>query len=111
MEELNRLFQIVGQLRAENGCPWDRAQDFSTMRPYLLEEVYETLAAMDLPPGPERNKALEEELGDLSFVLLYFSLHYFKKEMFQIIVVLRNFHTKSPGDRENCYKEVSNKYW
>ena len=69
MSELNRLVQIVDQLRDPGGCPWDREQTLSTMRPYLLEECYELLEAMDNPtPGPMR-----EELGDLFFVLLLLS--------------------------------------
>ena len=69
MSELNRLVQIVDRLRDPNGCPWDREQTLSTMRPYLLEECYELLEAMDNPtPDPMR-----EELGDLFFVLLLLS--------------------------------------
>ncbi len=51
----------IARLRAPDGCPWDREQTHQTLRPNLLEEAYETLAAIDLG-DPEM---LREELGDL----------------------------------------------
>jgi tetrapyrrole methylase family protein/MazG family protein len=65
-KELQRLVSIISTLRGSEGCPWDREQDFASMRPYLLEEVYEVLDAMD-KNDPE---GLHEELGDLLFVVL-----------------------------------------
>jgi len=51
----------IAQLRAPDGCPWDRKQTHASLRPNLLEETYEVLAAID-EDDPE---ALREELGDL----------------------------------------------
>ncbi len=72
MSRLAELVAVVARLRGSEGCPWDRAQDFSTMRPYLLEEVYELLEAMDRvgAEGEAAAPALREELGDLLFVVL-----------------------------------------
>jgi len=53
--------EIIARLRAPDGCPWDREQTHLTLRPFLLEETYEVLAALD----NEDQTALEEELGDL----------------------------------------------
>lgn len=39
----NDLVALVAQLRAEEGCPWDRAQDHRSLRPYLLEEAHEAI--------------------------------------------------------------------
>jgi len=63
---LHRLVDIVNQLRDPDGCPWDREQTLLSMRPYLLEECYEALDAMELGI-PEQ---VAEELGDLLFVVL-----------------------------------------
>ena len=60
--------EIIAQLRAPNGCPWDREQTHHSLRPFLLEEAYETLDALDR----EDMAALQEELGDL---LLQVVLH------------------------------------
>lgn len=51
----------VARLRAPDGCPWDRQQTHQSLRPGLLEETYEVLAALDA----ENMGALREELGDL----------------------------------------------
>ena len=39
-----RLISIVDTLMGENGCPWDKVQTRETLKPYLVEEAYETLA-------------------------------------------------------------------
>ena len=43
------LVDIMARLRAPGGCPWDREQDHATLKPYLLEEAYEVLDAIDAP--------------------------------------------------------------
>ena len=73
MSALLELVDIVVRLREPEGCPWDRAQDVATMRPYLLEEAHEVLDAMDALSGPDsapkQVQTLREELGDLLFVV------------------------------------------
>lgn len=63
---LDQLVDIVARLRGPEGCPWDNAQSLRSMRPYLLEEVYELLDAMEHDSGTD---GLEGELGDTLFVL------------------------------------------
>jgi MazG family protein len=64
-EALDRLAALVARLRRD--CPWDREQSFDTLRTYLLEETYETLAALDGgAPDP-----LRDELGDLLFQVFF----------------------------------------
>lgn len=60
--------QTIAQLRAPDGCPWDREQTHESLRPYVLEETYEVLEAID-SNNPDK---LAEELGDL---LLQVVLH------------------------------------
>ena len=60
--------EVVAHLRAPDGCPWDREQTHLSLRPFLLEETYEVLSALD----DEDQDALKEELGDL---LLQIVLH------------------------------------
>ena len=67
---VERAVATVKALRAEGGCPWDRAQTHETLRPYLLEEAYEVLEALDQPPSPARQANLREELGDLLLQVL-----------------------------------------
>ena len=61
LSTFNRLCQIVAQLRAPDGCPWDREQTNETLLPGLIEEAYEVAGAVRA--GDDRN--LREELGDL----------------------------------------------
>src|SRR5262249_52998100 len=70
-EAAERLEEIMRNLRAEGGCPWDREQDIRTLRPYLVEETYEVLEEMDrvAEGGPWR--PLCEELGDLLFQIVF----------------------------------------
>src|SRR5262245_25616675 len=60
-ERFDRLVEIMTTLRGPNGCPWDKQQDFSSLKPMLVEEVYEVLEAID----NEDYGGLAEELGDL----------------------------------------------
>ena len=59
--------EIVAHLRAPNGCPWDREQTLSSLRPYVLEETYELLEALDRGDYA----ALQEELGDFLFEAVF----------------------------------------
>ncbi len=54
-------------LRSPNGCPWDRKQTHQSLKPYLLEESYEVLEALDA----QDPAALKEELGDLLLQVLF----------------------------------------
>jgi uncharacterized protein YabN with tetrapyrrole methylase and pyrophosphatase domain len=62
------LVSLVARLRGEGGCPWDRAQDHRSLRPYVVEEAFELVAAIDA----EDPQAILEECGD---VLLQVLLH------------------------------------
>ncbi len=63
------LVALIVRLRAEDGCPWDRAQDHRSLRPYVLEEAHEVIAAIDA----EDTSALADELGDLLLQVLLHS--------------------------------------
>lgn len=64
--EYTALREIVARLRAPDGCPWDRDQTHTSLRPYLIEEAYEVVGALD----DGDIVALPEELGDLLFQIL-----------------------------------------
>src|SRR5579884_121842 len=59
----------MARLRAPGGCPWDREQTFDTIKPYLLEETYEVLDAIDAQDW----RGLAEELGDLLLEAVFFA--------------------------------------
>ena len=67
-ENLKELIAVIAKLRAPDGCPWDREQTHSSLRPNMIEEAYEAVDAID-----DNDMAhLREELGD---VLLQVLLH------------------------------------
>ena len=66
--EIARLLEIMAALRTpETGCPWDLAQNFSTIAPYTLEEAYEVADAITRGDLTD----LKEELGDLLLQVVF----------------------------------------
>jgi MazG family protein len=61
--EFQRLVDVMRRLRGPGGCPWDREQTIRTLRPFVLEETYEVLDAIDRTD----HDALRGEIGDLLF--------------------------------------------
>ncbi|MFB3779467.1 MAG: nucleoside triphosphate pyrophosphohydrolase [Bryobacteraceae bacterium] len=68
-EKFQLLVDLMARLRAPDGCPWDREQTFDTIKPYLLEETYEVLDAIDARDW----SGLADELGDLLLQAVFFS--------------------------------------
>ena len=67
MSSLAELLEVMARLRAPDGCPWDREQTHATLRPYLLEESYEALEAIDAEDDGE----LCKELGDVLLQVVF----------------------------------------
>ena len=61
------LVEVMARLRAPEGCPWDREQTHTTLKPYLLEEAYEALEAIDTEDDAE----LCKELGDVLLQVVF----------------------------------------
>lgn len=68
-EKFRTLVELMARLRAPGGCPWDREQTFDTIKPFLLEETYEVMDAIDARDWNE----LAGELGDLLLQSVFFS--------------------------------------
>ncbi len=66
--EFSRLVEVVDRLRGEGGCPWDKAQTHDSVKPYLIEEAFEVIEALEA----HDDSAFCEELGD---VLLHIVFH------------------------------------
>jgi tetrapyrrole methylase family protein/MazG family protein len=64
---LDPVVDIMAKLRSPGGCVWDIEQDHSSLRRYIVEEVYEVLEAIDLADGDK----LCEELGDLLLQIVF----------------------------------------
>ncbi|MHB1678963.1 MAG: nucleoside triphosphate pyrophosphohydrolase [bacterium] len=84
------LINIIEQLRSENGCPWDKKQTEETLKPYILEEAYEVIEALDSQDTGE----ISEELGDLLLQVVFISQIYAEKKIFSIEDVIEKINNK-----------------
>ena len=89
-ESLSDLVAIMSRLRGPNGCPWDRDQTSQSLKPHLLEEVYEVLEAIDAGDAP----ALKEELGDLLLQILFHAQIASEQNQFSFDEVVKNLADK-----------------
>jgi len=85
-----KLAAVMARLRAPGGCPWDREQTHSTLRTYLIEEVYEVLDALD----SRDDSKFAEELGDLLLQVLFHAQIAAEDRRFSITTSSAKFTTK-----------------
>jgi tetrapyrrole methylase family protein/MazG family protein len=84
------LMQLMAKLRAPDGCPWDRKQTHESLKPYLVEEAYEVLEAIDHgDPG-----RLREELGDLLLQIVFHAQIAGEHERFSMEDVMHSLSEK-----------------
>lgn len=111
---LQRLLSIMSRLRGTNGCPWDAEQTPETLKPFLLEECYETIEAID--SGKPEN--ICEELGDLLLQIVFQAKIYEERSDFNMANVITGIadklerrHPHVFGDSEcQTPAEVSNQW-
>jgi tetrapyrrole methylase family protein/MazG family protein len=86
----NELVAIMKQLRGKKGCPWDRKQTHNTLLPYLLEESYEFIEAVNRGD----KKGMKEELGDVLLQVIFHAQIAAEKEGFTINDVVSGINKK-----------------
>ncbi len=87
---IQRLLNIMTRLRGPKGCPWDIEQTPETLKPFLLEECYETLEAID-NGQPE---LICEELGDLLLQIVFQARIYEERGDFSMVDVITGIADK-----------------
>jgi len=100
---LESFMQVIARLRAPGGCPWDRKQTHTSLRPYMLEEAYEALEALD----NGSIAGLREELGD---ILLQIALHTqiaVENGEFTIADVLQSINRKIVSRHPHVFGDVN----
>ena len=65
-----RFCEVVRHLRAEDGCPWDRVQTHTSLKPYCIEEAAEVIGGINIWEATGDAENLKEELGDLMLQIL-----------------------------------------
>lgn len=88
--DFQELLNIMEKLRAGKGCPWDKEQTMESLKPFILEETYELIEAID-EDDPEK---IKEELGDLLFQIVFQSQIAKEKKEFEISDVIEKIGKK-----------------
>jgi tetrapyrrole methylase family protein/MazG family protein len=114
--ELVRLFQLAKRLRDPGGCPWDAEQTHHSLTRYLIEESYEVVEAvealpLDAPGGSqpipaEAYAALEDELGDLLYQVVFHGVLAQEAGAFTIGDVARGVHDKLVRRHPHVFGDV-----
>jgi tetrapyrrole methylase family protein / MazG family protein len=102
-EKFQKLVDIMARLRAPGGCPWDREQTFDTIKPFLLEETYEVMDAIDARDWQE----LTGELGDLLLQSVFFSQMAAEQNLFSIADALDAINEKLIRRHPHVFGEQS----
>ena len=102
MSEFERLTQIMAKLRQQGGCPWDQQQSHRSLRPYLLEEAYEVIEALDCGDA----EALRSELGDLLLQIVFHAQIAAENGQFNIEDVARSINEKLVHRHPHVFGDV-----
>ena len=87
---LSELIKIMKKLRSPGGCPWDREQTAASLAPYIIEEAYEVVGAIDSGNWDH----IKEELGDLLFQVVFVSQLAAERSEFDISDVIKGSSEK-----------------
>jgi tetrapyrrole methylase family protein/MazG family protein len=97
-----QLLAIMARLRSTDGCPWDRDQTRTSLKPYLIEEAYEVLEAIE-SGDPD---ALREELGDLLLQVVFHARIAVERDEFDMADVLARLNDKMVNRHPHVFGEA-----
>jgi nucleoside triphosphate diphosphatase len=97
-----QLLGIMARLRGPDGCPWDREQTRASLKPFLIEEAYEVLEAIDARDVD----ALIEELGDLLFQVVFHAQIGAEQNAFGMTDILRRLCDKMTRRHPHVFGET-----
>lgn len=93
-EAFETFRRIIETLRGEDGCPWDRAQTFESLKPCMINEMTEALAGIDLYKQTGCAENLCEELGDVMMLVMLLAQIAKEDGLFDITDVLEGISRK-----------------
>ncbi|RAK06609.1 tetrapyrrole methylase family protein/MazG family protein [Halanaerobium saccharolyticum] len=102
LAELDKLIEVMAVLRGPEGCPWDKKQDYYSIKENIIEEAYEVVEAL------ENNdiEAFKEELGDLLLQVVFESQMAYEKGDFDLAEVARVLREKLIRRHPHVFAEV-----
>lgn len=98
----DRLLRVMERLRGPGGCPWDREQTPASLKPFLIEEAYEVLEALEASDDVH----LQEELGDLLFQVVFHCQIAAEQGRFTMADVLRRLVDKMTRRHPHVFGEA-----
>ena len=107
MSKFEKLQEIVKKLRAPDGCDWDKEQTHESLTPYLLEEVYEVIEAIE---NRDFN-LLKEELGDLLLHIIFQADLAEENNKFNIQDSLDSINNKLISRHPHIFKSKNDQSW
>jgi tetrapyrrole methylase family protein/MazG family protein len=100
-KSFEKLVEVMRTLRAPGGCDWDRAQTHESLKPYLIEEAYELLDAIDRKDDED----MKEELGDVLLQVVFHAQIASERDAFDIRDVIDNLAEKLIRRHPHVFKE------
>lgn len=94
MQSFDELKNIVARLRAEDGCPWDRAQTHASLKAGCIEEAAEVICGVNVLEATGEADNLKEELGDLILQAVMHAQIAEEEGLFTLDDVLRGLNEK-----------------
>lgn len=102
-KRFNNLLKIMSMLRGKKGCPWDKEQTTVSLKPFLIEEAYEVIEAID-EKSPEK---LKEELGDLLLQVIFHAQIAKERKEFDMEGILETLEEKLIRRHPHVFGDVS----
>ena len=99
----DQLLAIMARLRAADGCPWDREQTHTSLKPYLIEETYEVLEAIE----SGNPAAIREELGDLLFQVVFHTHLAVEQGEFDMADVIQRLNAKMVSRHPHVFGDAA----
>ena len=98
----DELVELMTRLRAPGGCPWDRKQTLPDLKPYVIEEAYEVVDAIDR----DDRRALAEEVGDMLLEAVFIAEITREEGTFDIYDSITSIHDKLVRRHPHVFGEV-----
>ncbi|MFK5925278.1 MAG: MazG family protein [Desulfuromusa sp.] len=101
--EVLRLMEIMATLRSPTGCPWDKKQTPESLKPYILEEAYELIEAIDKGETTD----ICDELGDLLLQIIFLAQIYSEQDQFGLAEVALSISNKMIRRHPHVFADAS----
>lgn len=107
MTEMDRLVQVVERLRAEDGCPWDREQTHTSLKPEVIEEAAEVVCGINIYEQTGNSDNLREELGDLLLQVVMHAQIAKEEGLFTLDDVIKDIADKMVRRHPHVFGEIT----